>query len=196
MISKLIPVLRISILFVVFALIAIFPWALITVSSPMPYDFRVTGTALAATRTARLVLPTWSALTEQARPTNTITPTPTITLTPTVTPTFTPTLSPTPTATSTPTITPTPYVLGITSAQVEIYACPGEEEPLGILGAGETFAVLGWDEFETGDGLVDWILIEDEIDRPQKWIIDDENVTISAPDYKEFMPQVACRSSS
>ena len=153
MFSKIIPVLRISIAFVIFALIAILPWALITVSSPLPYDFRITGTALAATRTARLVLPTWSALTEQARPTSTITLTPTKTLIPTATLTPTPTSSPTPTATSTPTITPTPFVLGIASAQVGIYTCPGEQDPVDSLDAGETFEVLGWDEIETEEGI-------------------------------------------
>lgn len=196
MLSKIIPVLRISISFVIFALIAILPWALITVSSPLPYDFRITGTALAATRTARQVLPTWSALTEQARPTETITSTPTNTLVPTATLTPTPTLSPTPTATSTPTITPTPFVLGIASVQVDVYSCPGEQDAVGSLEAGETFEVLGWDETETEDGIITWILIEDKIDQPQRWIIADENVTISAPNYKEFMPHVACRSSS
>jgi hypothetical protein len=190
LISRIIPVLRISILFVVFALLAILPWALVLVSNPLPYDFRITGTALAATRTARVVLPTYSALTEQARPTNTITATPTRTSTPTAT------LTPTPTATSTPTITPTPYLLGITIAQVAVYTCPGEEEPLGFLQPGDTFSILGWDEYETRDGPVVWILIEDEIDRPQKWLVADEKVTISAPDYLTFVPQVACRSSS
>jgi hypothetical protein len=87
-------------------------------------------------------------------------------------------------------------VLGIVLVEVEFYACPGQEEPLGSLAVGETFAVLGWDEFETEGGLVDWILIEDEIERPQKWVIADESIMVSPPNYKEFMPQVACRSSS
>ena len=193
--SNLIPILRISLLFVIFALLAIIPWALITVSNPLPFDFRITGTALSATRTARLLMPTWSAMTETAKPTSTITPTPTITLTPTLTHTPTPTFSPTPTATSTPTITPTPFVLGIASARVEIYACPGEAESLDTLEPGDTFPILGWDEYEIEDGLVDWLLIEDEIESPQKWILLDGKVTISVPDYKGFLPQVACRST-
>ena len=196
MFSKIFPVLRISIVFVIFALITILPWVLITISSPLPYDFRVTGTALAATRTSRMLLPTWDALTETARPTNTITPTPTITLTPTVTASPTATSSPTPTATLTPTITPTPYVLGIASVQVDYFSCPGEEEPLGSLEQGDTFNVLGWDQVETEEGLIDWVLIEDEIDQPQIWVVADDDVTISVQNYKEFMPQVACRTSS
>ena len=196
MISKIVPILRISILFVIFALIAIFPWALIMVSHPLPYDFRITGTALSATRTTRLLMPTWDALTEQARPTNTMTLTPTITLTPTKTLTPTPTITNSPTPTHTPTITLTPFVLGIISAQVDVYACPGDEEPLGTLDAGDTFPILGWDEFETEDGIDDWVLIEDEIGRPQNWIRIDDNVTISVSNFKDFLPQFACRSSS
>lgn len=196
MISKIIPVLRISILFVIFALIAIFPWALVMVSHPLPYDFRVTGTALSATRTTRLLMPTWDAMTEQARPTNTRTLTPTMTFTPTKTLTPTPTITSSPIPTDTPTITLTPFVLGIVSAPVDVYACPGDEEPLESLDAGDTFPILGWDEFEAEDGIFDWVLIDDEIGSPQKWISLDENVTISVPNYKEFMPQFACRASS
>lgn len=195
MLSKILPVLRISILFVVLALIAILPWVLITVSSPLPYDFRVTGTALSATRTARLLVPTWDMLTEEARPTSTLTATPTQTLTPTITPTPTVTSSPTPTPTETPTITPTPYVLGITSASVDYYSCPGEAEPLGSLQPGDTFNILGWDEYETETGVQDWVLIEDEIERPQNWVEVNDDVVISPANYKEFMPQVACRAT-
>ena len=114
---------------------------------------------------------------------------------PTITPSPTMTSSPTPTPTDTPTITPTPYVLGIASTQVDYYPCPGEAEPLGSLQSGDTFNILGWDEYETETGVEDWVLIEDEIDRPQKWIVADEDVVITPPNYEEFMPQVACRSN-
>lgn len=86
-------------------------------------------------------------------------------------------------------------MLGIASTRVEFFACPGEEEPLGILGPGDTFPILGWDEVETEDGIVDWLLIKDEIESPQKWVLLDDKITISVPDYKGFLPQVACRSS-
>lgn len=194
---RLLSVLRISVLVAFLAILTLLPWAMTLITNPLPPDFRLTGTALSATRTARIVLPTYSALTEQARPSPTITQTPTRTLTPTITLTPTPTLSPTPTNTVTFTATATPYVIAIISEEVEFYNCPGDEEAVGLLPVGMTFAVLGWDRTYTPDGTQEifWILVDDTLGQAQIWILDDEQVTISTPAYKDVVPRVACRSA-
>jgi hypothetical protein len=191
-VAKFLPVLRISILIVLFGVLAILPWALTLLSPPLPYDFRITGTALAATRTQRLYAPTWIAQTETARPTRTQTLPPTHTLAPSGTPTFTPTLSPTPTETPTPTRTPLPLVLGAAAVDVNVYTCPGDADPIGALVAGQTFTVLGWDEVEIDNGLSSWVMFEDPGVGAQFWVLVDENIAISEPNYKEFLPRIAC----
>jgi len=181
---------------VIFAgtLLAIFPWVLMMYSSPLPLDLQWTGTALAATRTARLTTPESGALPPQpVGPTATATVSATPTSTATNVPTATATLSPTPTSTATFTITPTPVVVGVANETVFAYTCPGNENRQGFLEANETFTVIGWDETIEEDETITWLLIEDELGNPQKWIKDSEYLVIAVENFKEFLPKAACR---
>jgi hypothetical protein len=189
--------LRYGLLLVSCGMVALFPWALAALSSPLPPDLQRTGTLLAITRTAqvdpeladRLV----QALGYTATPS--FTPTETGTPTATATPTPPPTSTPRPTATATHTATPsaTPVVEGSTRALINTYTCPGDEKRSGFLEKAASFKVLGWDETE-GEGLViTWILIEDQVDQPQRWIQESEYIWISYPDYRDFIPRAACR---
>lgn len=172
--------------------IAVTPWVMTLLYSPLPPDLRMTATALSATRTAR-EMPKSTA--EQAMLPDARTPRPSPTVENTATPTFTasPTLTPTIFHTSTPTFTPLPEVSGIANETVNAYACPGKSNRQGKLEAGSVFVVLGWDETIELNEIVTYVLIENDLDKPQKWIKDSEYILLSIPDYKAFIPRLACR---
>ena len=189
---------RYSILLVSCALLALFPWVLSGLSNPLPFDLQSTGTILAITRTARLD-PKLAGRLEQALGfTATPSGTPTYTITPTLTNSLTPTASETPQPTATPTSTrtstPLPDVRGTVSAKVNTYTCPGSGFKKGGLEFGATFHVLGWDQTVEDGEVVTWILIDDDINQPQRWVRESEYLTLSHPDYMDFIPRVACRS--
>jgi len=196
--GKLFTVFKYSVLFAILAMLAVFPWVLVYLSSPLPPDLVLTGTALSSTRTARAVQPTTDILAGTATsaggaPTGTILPSATPTNNPTSTPTATATLTPPPTNTPTHTASPTPVVLGIASETIFAYTCPGVDNRLGFIEAEETFTIIGWDESVVDGETVTWLLITDQADSPQLWIKASEFATISVPDYKEFLPRAACR---
>lgn len=170
--------------------IAAFPWAMTMLYSPLPPDLRLTATALSATRTAR-EMPLSAAELAMLPDASYITPTMTHTSTPayTASPTMTPTIFYTPTQT----FTPIPEVSGIANETVNAYACPGKANRQGKLETGSLFVVLGWDEMLEQDETVTYILIENDLDKPQKWIKDSEYILLSVPDYKAFIPRLACR---
>jgi hypothetical protein len=188
-------VLRYGFLVLVCAIVALFPWVLTLITNPLPPDLQQTGTALAATRTARVAPPRAVGEINQASQTATSLPTVTPPPTPSSTPTATPTQTLTPTVTPTPTRTPTPtpVVEGATLETVFTYTCPGSQFKFGKLDKGQTFTILGWDETTEDKQTVYWILVEDKLDSPQKWIKESEFLTIAYPNYKEFIPRAACR---
>ncbi len=172
--------------------IAAVPWAMTMLYSPLPPDLRMTATALSATRTAR-EMPISTA--EQAMAPDALTPRVSPSLTNTSTPTFTasPTMTPTVFYTSKPTFTPIPEISGIANETVNAYICPGKVNRQGKLEAGSVFVVLGWDEMVELEETVTYILIENDLDKPQKWIKDSEYILLSIPDYRELIPRLACR---
>ncbi len=173
-------------------MIAISPWAMTMLYSPLPPDLRMTATALSATRTAREMPPTaveMDASDNDLPPETTPTPTLAARLTLSPEPTMTPTIIYTPI----PTFTPLPEVSGIANAKVNAYTCPGKSNRQGSLEEGSVFVVLGWDEVMELDKAVTYILIENELGFPQKWIKDSEYILVAVPDYKEFIPRLACR---
>ena len=181
-------------LLIVCAILAITPWALTAINYPLPPDLRLTGTALAATRTAWMV-PSQELETADLMPqvVNSYSPTTVFSLTPSSTPTITPTSTISLTPTTTP--TPTPLVLGVASKAVRTYSCPGDEFREGVLEEGIVFTILGWDETADGDRVVTWILIEDEVGHPQIWIKESEQLILTIPGYKGFLPRVVCRTT-
>ena len=172
--------------------IAAFPWAMTMLYSPLPPDLRLTATALSATRTAR-EMPLSTAEQAMLSDAQTVHITPTMTHTSTPTYTASPTMTPTIFYTPTRTFTPIPEVSGIANETVNAYACPGKANRQGKLETGSMFVVLGWDEMLELDETVTYILIENDLDKPQKWIKDSEYVLLSVPDYKAFIPRLACR---
>ena len=190
---------RYGLLLVSCLLVASFPWVLSMITSPLPVDLQRTGTILAITRTARLDPQLALTLIEAMGFTTTpsFTPTFTITPTPTNTPTSTSTATQVPTATRTPTktLTPTPVVYVTALDEINTYSCPGSDNKVGTLEAGTIFTILGWDQTIEDDHTLYWILIEDEVDQPQKWVRESEFLDILFPDYKDFVLRAACRRS-
>lgn len=191
--TRLFTFLRYLILFSICGMIAAAPWVLSAINPPLPFDFRVTATALSATRTARLIPPeTWTAYTQEALAKL---PTATLTQTPSPTPTPTQTTTPVPSATFTNAPTPTPPILGSATATINTYSCPAAEFRVGQLSEGTIFTVLGWDEtFDGGKSLL-WILIEDRAGQPQVWIRDSQFLIISVPNYVDLVPRASCRTT-
>lgn len=188
--------LRFGFLLAVCAILAGFPWVMASITSPLPPDLRITGTILAATRTGR-VNPD---IIQLAGLPASLTPTPTLTLTATSTSTPTQTFTPTRTLTTTPTptFTPTatPVVNGMTTETIFTYTCPGNQyrDPKVQLEVGQPFSVLGWDETEEDLDIITWLLIEDNLGSPQRWIKESEFLVVSISTYKEFLPRAACRT--
>lgn len=167
---------------------AVFPWVMTWLYSPLPSDLRFTATALSATRTARQVPKSTTNLvvkseTEIVQKTSSLTPT--FTSSPTVTLAYT--------STKLPTATSTPEISGIANETVNAYTCPGLLNKKGELEAGSLFIILGWDEVVERDGMVTYLLIENELGKSQKWIKDSEYLLLAVPDYREFIPHLACR---
>ncbi|MBN2550186.1 MAG: hypothetical protein JXB15_13570 [Anaerolineales bacterium] len=189
-------VLRFGFLLIVCAVVAGFPWVMAGITSPLPPDLRITGTILAATRTGRVDpdLIQLAGLPASLTPTPTLTLTATSTSTPTLT--FTPTQTPTHTPTPTFTLTATPVVTGMTTEKIFTYTCPGNQyrDPKVQLDVGQPFTVLGWDETEEDLDIITWLLIEDNLGSPQRWIKESEFLVISFVNYKEFLPRAACRT--
>ncbi len=92
-----------------------------------------------------------------------------------------------------PTFTPAPVVSGITNETVNAYRCPGRDNRLGNLEKGSMFTILGWDETEEFEEITTWLLIENDLDKPQKWIKDSEYLLLGFPEYKTLIPRLACR---
>ncbi len=193
-------VLRYGLLLLSCSLLALFPWAMSAISNPLPLDLQKTGTILAITRTARidptlagkLVLAMGFTSTPTSTATATITTTPTITQTPTSTATLTSTVTRTPTST----LTPFPDVRGIANSVVNTYSCPGSNFKKGSLQFGAAFHVQGWDQTIEDGETITWLLIEDLMDNPQRWVQESSYVTLTNPDYLQFIPRAACRSAS
>jgi hypothetical protein len=181
------------------ALLSLFPWAISALSSPLPSDLQSTGTVLAITRTARLDPELAEQLVQALGFTATPTTTNTNTITPTATDTMPPTASPThqPTGTFTPTITrtPLPEVRGTVKANINTYTCPGAGFKKGALQFGAAFHVLGWDQTLVEGKVITWILFEDDMDQPQRWLQQSDYVTISDPDFTLYIPRAACRAA-
>ena len=201
MISRLVFLfLRYGILLLSCSLLALFPWAMSAISNPLPLDLQQTGTLLAITRTARidptlagkLVLAMGFTSTPTSTATATITTTPTITQTPTSTATPTSTVTHTPTST----LTPFPDVRGIANSVVNTYSCPGSNFKKGSLQFGAAFHLMGWDETVEDGETITWLLIEDVMNNPQRWVQESRYVTLTDPDYREFIPRAACRTAS
>lgn len=190
---------RYGILILSCSLVALFPWVISAISDPLPADLQQTGTLLAITRTARLdpeladrlVLSLGFTSTPSSTALPTITNSPTITLSPSAsaTQTATPTLTPTWTS------TPFPDVRGVVNSVINTYTCPGMNFKRGKLEYGAVFHVLGWDQSVEDGETITWILIDDGLDRAQRWVQDSKFITLSEVNYQQFVPRAACRSA-
>lgn len=191
--------LRYGILSLSCSLLALFPWAMSAISDPLPFDLQQTGTVLAITRTARvdpeLAEKLLLAMGFTATPSPTATST--ITLTPTLTQTATASATPPATPTRTPTAsnTPFPIVRGVANAVINTYSCPDVNLKRGTLQFGAAFHVLGWDQTEEAGKSLTWLLIEDIVDGPQRWVLESNYVILTDPEYKDHIPRAACRST-
>lgn len=187
--------LRYLFIFSACALLAFVPWVLASINSPLPGDLQETGTALAATRTGRIV--TDPVETEETNVNSAWTASATSTATPPPTAQDTPTRTLTPSVTATPTISPTgtPQVLGVASATVNDYTCPGRQFRQDELAEGVVFTILGWDEIQESGEAVTYLLIEDEVGFPQRWIQDSEFLVLTIQEYKDFLPNIVCRTT-
>lgn len=168
------------------------PWVMTLLYSPLPPDLRLTATALSATRTAREAPQKTNERATLSADTS-LSFTATRTQSATYTSTASPTVTPTQTQTPTRTYTPTPAVSGIANETVNAYSCPGNVNKLGVLEAGTVFVILGWDEVVELKETVTYLLIENDLEQPQKWVKDSEYLLLAVPGYKEFIPRLACR---
>lgn len=172
--------------------IAVSPWVATLLYSPLPPDLRLTATALSATRTAQ-VAPKITAEPDKNPDVVAMHASIDATPSPTFTATASPTSTPTVFRTATPTYTPAPEVSGIANETVNAYSCPGVNNKQGKLEAGSMFVILGWDEMVELKETVTYLLIENDLFQPQKWIKDSEYILLAVPDYKGFIPRLACR---
>ncbi len=67
---------------------------------------------------------------------------------------------------------------------------------MGSLQFGAAFHVQGWDQTIEDGETITWLLIEDVMDNPQRWVQESSYVTLTNPDYRQFIPRAACRSAS
>jgi hypothetical protein len=172
--------------------VAASPWVMTMLYSPLPPDLRVTATALSATRTAREAphKATQQAGLPEAVSSQTL---PTFTASPTSSPTISPSSTPTIVPTSKPTSTATPEISGIANETVNAYSCPGRTNRQGELEVGSVFVIMGWDEVDELKETATYLLIENDLKKPQKWIKDSEYLLLAIPNYKDFIPHLACR---
>lgn len=78
---------------------------------------------------------------------------------------------------------------------INTYTCPGTNFKKGKLEYGAVFHVLGWDQTVEDGETISWLLIEDEMDRAQRWVQDSGYVSLSEVNYQQYIPRAACRSA-
>jgi len=55
---------------------------------------------------------------------------------------------------------------------------------------------LGWDQTVDDGEMITWLLIEDEMDKPQRWVQESSYVNLTDPNYRQFIPRAACRTAT
>jgi hypothetical protein len=76
------------------------------------------------------------------------------------------------------------------------YSCPGttNKNKKGTVEIGQAFTVLGWDQTTEDGQVLYWLLVGDDVNQPQIWVRDSEFVLITSPNYRDFIPRIACRT--